>query len=72
MKRLMHPEHGIQDVNDGHQEKAMRLNGWTDDDGKALADKLAGLGIEDDAEHDVELQEQPKRRGRKPAEPTGE
>lgn len=77
MARLKHEKHGFMDVSDGNQIADMRKNGWVDDDGSELAAKLANLGItdevtEDAAEQTGDQQEQPKRRGRKPAEQTGD
>lgn len=41
MKRMMHPSHGYGFAGNTIEEKTMRGNGWVDDDGKALAAKVA-------------------------------
>lgn len=45
MPRLMHPLHGWHVTSAGDDIEAMRRAGWVDDDGKALAAKLATLGL---------------------------
>jgi hypothetical protein len=41
MKRMQHPDHGFHISYNQAEEAAMRAAGWTDDDGKALAAKMA-------------------------------
>ena len=41
MKRMQHPQHGFHVISAGDDVELMRRNGWVDDDGKALAAKLA-------------------------------
>lgn len=45
MRRMMHPQHGFHVVSAGDDVELMRRNGWTDDDGKALAAKLAPSAV---------------------------
>lgn len=45
MRRMMHPKHGFHVVSAGDDVELMRRNGWVDDDGRALAQKLAALGL---------------------------
>lgn len=43
IRLLMHPKHGRMYANDVHHEKVLRSQGWVDDDGVALKQKLAAL-----------------------------
>ena len=45
MRRMMHPQHGFHVVSAGDDVELMRRNGWVDDDGRALAAKLAPSAV---------------------------
>jgi hypothetical protein len=46
---MMHAKHGFH-VCAPHEVEDMKKNGWELDDGKALAEKKAALGVVDDAD----------------------
>lgn len=53
MKRMMHSQHGYAHAYNALEEQSMRENGWVDDDGQALAEKLKSLGLDEQAEEVV-------------------
>jgi len=53
MKRMQHPKHGFHYAQTPQEETRLRQAGWVEDDGSALARKLAPIA-------------EPKRRGRPP------
>jgi hypothetical protein len=61
MIRLMHPVHGWHFASQADNIEAMRQAGWVEDDGRALAEKLAPAAVvKTEAESPAEV---PVKRG---------